>query len=253
MIPDRPVPIQDYRQNESSDEESVELVIIHPDADDDSNPSVTDLTSQQEEQNEVLETEASGSDGDALSQADSDIMEDWDKKLCTAAGEGNIKDVESSLQMELIWKYTSLGVIWMDTINVGGLEGHLEVVTYLISHGSQLEATEVDGQTALHLAAQNGHIDVTKCLIDQGCSPWVKSKQTNYTLPTQLPSHHTPPTQLPSNHTLPTQLPSHYTPPTQLPSHHTPPTQLRSHHTPPTQLRPIIHHNYHLIINHQHN
>lgn len=71
MIPDRPVPIQDYRQNESSDEESVELVIIHSDADDDSNPSVTDLTSQQGEQNEVLETEASGSDGDALSQADS--------------------------------------------------------------------------------------------------------------------------------------------------------------------------------------
>ncbi|CAG2252589.1 unnamed protein product [Mytilus edulis] len=53
MIPDRPVPIQDYRQNESSDEESVELVIIHSDADDDSNPSVTDLTSQQGEQNEL--------------------------------------------------------------------------------------------------------------------------------------------------------------------------------------------------------
>ncbi|XP_063436893.1 ankyrin repeat domain-containing protein 50-like [Mytilus trossulus] len=33
------------------------------------------------------------------------------------------------------------------------------------------------GHTALHHAAQFGGIDVTKCLIDQGCSPWVKTKQ----------------------------------------------------------------------------
>ncbi|XP_063438296.1 uncharacterized protein LOC134719221 [Mytilus trossulus] len=53
--------------------------------------------------------------------------------------------------------------------------GHLEVMTYLVTHGSQLDATNPDGQTALHWAAQRGQIDVTKCLIDQGCSPWVKT------------------------------------------------------------------------------
>ncbi|XP_071123586.1 uncharacterized protein [Mytilus edulis] len=55
--------------------------------------------------------------------------------------------------------------------------GHLEVVMYLASQGSQLEATSGNGYTALHLAAWKGHIDVTKCLIDQGCSPWMKTKQ----------------------------------------------------------------------------
>ncbi|XP_063436858.1 kinase D-interacting substrate of 220 kDa B-like [Mytilus trossulus] len=60
---------------------------------------------------------------------------------------------------------------------LAALRGHLEVVTYLVTHGSQLDATDLLGQTALHLAAQFGQIDVTKCLIDQGCSPWVKSKQ----------------------------------------------------------------------------
>ncbi|CAG2214091.1 unnamed protein product [Mytilus edulis] len=71
----------------------------------------------------------------------------------------------------------STPTLWNDTINVGGLRGHLEVVTYLVSQGSQLEATDKNGRTALHHAAGNGHIDVTKWLIDQGCSPWVKTKQ----------------------------------------------------------------------------
>ncbi|XP_063436868.1 uncharacterized protein LOC134718303 [Mytilus trossulus] len=53
--------------------------------------------------------------------------------------------------------------------------GHQEVVTYLVTHGSQLDATSEDGHTALHHAAQYGRIDVTKWLLDQGCSPWVKS------------------------------------------------------------------------------
>ncbi|CAG2216189.1 unnamed protein product [Mytilus edulis] len=81
MITDRPVSIQDYRQNDSSDEESVELVVIRSDADDDSNPSVTDSTSQQGEQNEVLATEASGSDRDALSQAEPTYLKIYKQKL----------------------------------------------------------------------------------------------------------------------------------------------------------------------------
>ncbi|XP_063436943.1 uncharacterized protein LOC134718375 [Mytilus trossulus] len=54
-------------------------------------------------------------------------------------------------------------------------EGHLEVVTYLVTHGSQLDTTDRFGLTALHWAAERGRIDVTKWLTDQGCSPWVKS------------------------------------------------------------------------------
>ncbi|CAC5387778.1 unnamed protein product [Mytilus coruscus] len=71
MIPDRPVTIQDYRQNESSDESQLNwslyiqmlmMTVTHP---------LQIQHHSKEKQNEVLETEASGSDGDALSQADS--------------------------------------------------------------------------------------------------------------------------------------------------------------------------------------
>ncbi|XP_071122551.1 fibronectin type 3 and ankyrin repeat domains 1 protein-like [Mytilus edulis] len=48
--------------------------------------------------------------------------------------------------------------------------GHLEVVTYLISQGSQLEATstEFGGQTPLMLAAVRGHLEVVMYLVSQG-------------------------------------------------------------------------------------
>ncbi|CAG2239484.1 unnamed protein product [Mytilus edulis] len=73
--------------------------------------------------------------------------------------------------------------------------GHLEVVTFLVTHGRgrtplmlaagrtpgggdfPSHSRKSDGQTALHYAAEFGQIDVTKWLTDQGCSPWVKTKE----------------------------------------------------------------------------
>ncbi|XP_071138228.1 fibronectin type 3 and ankyrin repeat domains protein 1-like [Mytilus edulis] len=60
----------------------------------------------------------------------------------------------------------------LTSLMLAAREGHLEVVTYLVTHGSQLEATSKNGETALHYAAQFGQIDVTKWLTDKGCSPW---------------------------------------------------------------------------------
>ncbi|XP_071123596.1 fibronectin type 3 and ankyrin repeat domains 1 protein-like [Mytilus edulis] len=179
-------------------------------------------------------------------------MEDWNKKLCTAAEEGNLKDVELSLQNGANLEYENVSEVeifdhekWGRTpLMYAAMEGHLEVVMYLVTHGSQLDATDghgqtplmlaaerghlevvmylvthgsqleatdhigwtplmlaawegqlevvmflvthgsqleardtLDGETALYCAAQNGQIDTTKWLIDQGCSPWVKSKK----------------------------------------------------------------------------
>ncbi|XP_063436948.1 death-associated protein kinase 1-like [Mytilus trossulus] len=137
-------------------------------------------------------------------------MASWDEKLLTAAFEGNIKEVELCVKNRanlecrgfdgrtpLIWaagvghleivtylathgsQLDATSTVYGQTplmLAAGG--GHLEVVIYLVTHGSQLDVKDRwFGRTALHYAAVNGQIDVTKCLIDQGCSPWVKSKQ----------------------------------------------------------------------------
>ncbi|XP_063436932.1 serine/threonine-protein phosphatase 6 regulatory ankyrin repeat subunit B-like [Mytilus trossulus] len=139
-----------------------------------------------------------------------DIMTSWDENLLTAAENGNIKEVELCIKKganlecrdrrvgrtPLMWaagrghlevvtylvthgshlEATSMG--GMTPFMLAAMYGQLEVVTYLVTHGSQLDTSETrHGETALHYAARNGRIDITKCLIDQGCSPWVKSKQ----------------------------------------------------------------------------
>ncbi|XP_071139783.1 uncharacterized protein [Mytilus edulis] len=105
-----------------------------------------------------------------------DIMASWDEKLLTAAMEGNIKEVELCIKnranLECRDKYSGwTPLLW------AAERGHLEVVTFLVTHGSQLDVTSPLGQTALHYAALFGRIDVTKWLTDQGCSPWVKTKK----------------------------------------------------------------------------
>ncbi|XP_063436869.1 ankyrin repeat and sterile alpha motif domain-containing protein 1B-like [Mytilus trossulus] len=129
------------------------------------------------------------------------------QKLLTAAEEGNIKEVELCIKNRTnlecrdgdygltplmlaaegghleVMTYLVTHRSQLETTDKRGKTplmwaawgGNLEVVTYLVTHGSQLGTTDWFGQTALHLAAEFGQIDITKCLIDQGCSPWVKS------------------------------------------------------------------------------
>eukprot|EP00057_Strongylocentrotus_purpuratus_P010811 XP_011665285.1 PREDICTED: serine/threonine-protein phosphatase 6 regulatory ankyrin repeat subunit C-like [Strongylocentrotus purpuratus] len=47
-------------------------------------------------------------------------------------------------------------------------EGHLDVTKYLISQGSLVNREDNEGGSALHTAAHQGHIDVTDYLITQG-------------------------------------------------------------------------------------
>ncbi|XP_071139792.1 poly [ADP-ribose] polymerase tankyrase-like [Mytilus edulis] len=114
---------------------------------------------------------------DIMASWDEDKMASWDKKLLKATEEGNIKEVEICIKNGASLECRTDDSGGLTPLMLAALIGHLEVVTFLVSHGSQLEVTDKFGLTALHYAAQSGEIDVTKWLIDQGCSPWVKSKQ----------------------------------------------------------------------------
>ena len=51
-------------------------------------------------------------------------------------------------------------------------QGHLEIVEFLLEHGSRIDARceKARGQTGLHFAAENGHLHVMNRLVELGAS-----------------------------------------------------------------------------------
>ncbi|TRM57323.1 ankyrin repeat-containing domain protein, partial [Schizophyllum amplum] len=47
-------------------------------------------------------------------------------------------------------------------------DGHLELARLLVDHGADIEAQEEEGRTPLHLTAEGGHCEVARFLIDKG-------------------------------------------------------------------------------------
>eukprot|EP00057_Strongylocentrotus_purpuratus_P015130 XP_011669604.1 PREDICTED: ankyrin repeat domain-containing protein 50-like [Strongylocentrotus purpuratus] len=56
----------------------------------------------------------------------------------------------------------------MNALHIAAFNGHLDVTKYLISRGAEAKKGDNDGKTALHLAAIKSHLDVIKYLISQG-------------------------------------------------------------------------------------
>ncbi|CAC5363360.1 unnamed protein product [Mytilus coruscus] len=98
------------------------------------------------------------------------------QKLITAAQYGAIEVVKLCIE-------NITDVDYEDCVNTALLEaasnGHLEVIKFLFISGCKKEATENDGRTALHLAAECGSLRVTRYLVEQiGISPLVTTHQT---------------------------------------------------------------------------
>jgi len=53
---------------------------------------------------------------------------------------------------------------------IAAQKGHLDVVKTLIEHGARVDAATTDGATPLYIACQNGQIEVVKYLIEKGAN-----------------------------------------------------------------------------------
>ena len=63
---------------------------------------------------------------------------------------------------------------WYDVGHAAASGGHVGTVAYLLSQGLEFRmATNSDNYTALHLAAQNGHTAVIKCLLQKNENVWL--------------------------------------------------------------------------------
>ncbi|CAG2211585.1 unnamed protein product [Mytilus edulis] len=120
-------------------------------------------------------------------------MENWNEKLITAAGNGDIEALKLCLQNDADIDYQ--GVIGWTALMSAAMEGHLEICRLLIDRGCKIDTTEVSGWTALMLAAREdtwrsvvssliqdgrgwtalmmaamgGHLEICRLLIDRGC------------------------------------------------------------------------------------
>ncbi|RPB22051.1 ankyrin, partial [Terfezia boudieri ATCC MYA-4762] len=56
-------------------------------------------------------------------------------------------------------------------LHLAAENGHLEVVKVLLDKGATMDATTwYKNRTALHMAAENGHLEVVKVLLDKGAT-----------------------------------------------------------------------------------
>ena len=61
-------------------------------------------------------------------------------------------------------------------LHVAAEKGHVEVVKLLLEHGANPNARDMYGVTPLHLAARKGHVEITKLLLEHGADPNAKEK-----------------------------------------------------------------------------
>ena len=70
---------------------------------------------------------------------------------------------------------------WGETaLHVASQEGHANVVKILLECGSSCDKQDKDGRTALHVASQEGHANVVKILLERG-SDFYKRDECGYT------------------------------------------------------------------------
>jgi len=60
------------------------------------------------------------------------------------------------------------------------MEGHLDVVKFLLERGVDPNVRNNPGDTPLHYAAERGHLDVVKFLLERGADPNVRKRLWQY-------------------------------------------------------------------------
>ncbi|XP_076082602.1 uncharacterized protein LOC143053700 [Mytilus galloprovincialis] len=91
-------------------------------------------------------------------------MVNWNEKLITAAQYGAIQEVKLCIE-------NLTDIHYENCVNTALLEaasnGHLEVIKLLFVSGCKKETRDIDGRTALHLAAGCGSLRLTRYLVEE--------------------------------------------------------------------------------------
>lgn len=113
--------------------------------------------------------------------------------LHTAAGKGSLQVLEHLLQVRKAqdgdaWPAALVAGAESTAIHFAAQEGHVECVQALLDAGCNVNATIGSGDTPLHLAASGGHSQATKFLIEKGAS--LTAKNSDGILPIHTSASH---------------------------------------------------------------
>lgn len=91
-------------------------------------------------------------------------------EVCTAAERGDVEAVRRLLNQDcgLLEARISEGNLLRTPLMLAALEGHMEVVTFLVEEGADVNARDADGETPLCMAAGWGHEEVVAFLLSRG-------------------------------------------------------------------------------------
>ena len=99
-------------------------------------------------------------------------IEDDEMRLCEMSGRGESAEVRRLLSFGLV-DVNYVGWVYNSTpLNGAAQSGHIDVVKLLLDEGADpSKPDDENGQTPLHWAAVDGHIEMVKILLDRGAEP----------------------------------------------------------------------------------
>ena len=62
-------------------------------------------------------------------------------------------------------------------LHVASQEGHVDICRYLLDHGAEVNSRRSDGLTPLHVSCKTGHVEVTRLLLSRGADVAAVDKQ----------------------------------------------------------------------------
>lgn len=89
--------------------------------------------------------------------------------MVAAATGGDLATVRGAVQNDpTLVKYTEWenATLLHDTVG----QNHIDVATYLLEQGADVNAVKTDGVSPLHIAARNGNVEMTRLLLDRGAN-----------------------------------------------------------------------------------
>jgi ankyrin repeat protein len=102
------------------------------------------------------------------------------KNFLDSAKNGNVKNVKKAAEEYGVDLETKSKKNKQTALMVSSANNHFEVVDYLLRMGANVNARDIDGVSALHLAAEKYHLSIMKILISNGANIKKDLYQTLY-------------------------------------------------------------------------